>query len=369
MQLKQTLFTATLLGFSLNALALPFATYESRSAGMGTTGVASSNIAGAPFINPAMLSAQRFEEDFSLVLGTGIQVLDNENLLADIEAFNDAINSGNAAAYNAAALNASGKRLDLIGNGSVNVGFSAEEWAGAVSANTYVQSNTGIKYAGFSGFDSTIDLVSLEVSEVGVSFARRFGNLSIGVTPKSQSVTSYDSNTILLRTISDFNDVLDAATTSGRKEHGSSFNADIGIVYRFGEFSNWQMGIVKRNVSEQSFTTSAGTTVKIEPQTRAGIAYNGDIITLAVDYDLTENEPLVAGGEKTRMLAAGIEADILDSLKLRAGYARNTADVAGPDVELGSLGIGLNVLGAQIDAAVMGNDNHFSAYLQLGVQF
>ncbi len=69
------------------------------------------------------------------------------------------------------------------------------------------------------------------------------------------------------------------------------------------------------------------------------------------------------------MLAAGIEVDVPDSLKLRAGYARNTADVAGPEVELASLGIGLNIVGAEIDAAVMGNDNHFSAYLQLGVQF
>lgn len=364
------LLTASLLGLSLNATALPFATYEARSAGMGTTGVASSNIASAPFTNPAMLAAQRFEDDFSLTAGLGVQAIDNENLLDDIEDFSDAYDANDAAGMDAAASRANGKRLDVLGNGALNVGFSAEKWAGAVSANRYIQANSGVRYdAATNGLDSEIDLVGLEVTEVGVSLARQFGRLSIGVTPKSQSVTSYDSDSVLLRTIDDLGDLIDAATEEGEKDHGGSVNADIGLVYKLGEESRWQVGVVMRNISEQTYTTSGNRTVKIEPQTRAGLAYNGDIITVAVDYDLQENDPLVAGSDKTQMLAAGLEIDAFNTLKLRAGYVKNTADVTGPDDDLLSAGLGVNILGLQVDAAVMGNDNNLSGFVQMGVQF
>ncbi|MDZ7663416.1 conjugal transfer protein TraF [Thiohalophilus sp.] len=176
MRLTRPLLTASLLGFSLNAAALPFATYEARSAGMGTTGVASSNIASAPFTNPAMLAAQRFEDDFSLTAGVGVQAIDNENLLEDLEDFSDAYDSGDLAGMDAAASRADGKRLDVIGNGALNVGFSAEKWAGAVSANRYIQANSGVRYLGTNGIDSEIDLVGLEVTEIGISFARQSGS-------------------------------------------------------------------------------------------------------------------------------------------------------------------------------------------------
>ena len=369
MQLTRPLLTATLLGLSLNATALPFATYEARSAGMGTTGVGSSNIASAPFTNPAMLAAQRFEDDFSLTAGLGMQAIDNENLLDDIEDFNDAYDAGDLAGMDVAASRADGKRIDVLGNGALNVGFSAEKWAGAVSANSYIQANSGVRYLGTNGIDSEIDLVGLEVTEIGVSLARQFGRLSLGFTPKSQSVTSYDSDSVLLRNTEDLGDLIDAATEEGEKEHGGSVNADIGLVYKLGEESRWQAGLVVRNISEQTYTTSRGNTVKIEPQSRAGLAYNGDVITVTVDYDLQENDPLVADGDKTQMLAAGIEFDVFNTLKLRAGYAKNTAEVSGPDDDLLSAGLGLNILGLQVDAAVMGNDNNLSGFVQMGVQF
>ena len=69
------------------------------------------------------------------------------------------------------------------------------------------------------------------------------------------------------------------------------------------------------------------------------------------------------------MLAAGIEVDVLDTLKLRAGYATNTADNVGTEVDQLSAGVGLNILGAQFDLAAMGNDKSISLYAQFGVQF
>ena len=105
----------------------------------------------------------------------------------------------------------------------------------------------------------------------------------------------------------------------------------------------------------------------MDPQTRVGVGYTGDIVTLAVDYDLTKNDPIVTGGEKTQYLNAGVELDLVDFFQLRAGMSSNTANSAADDVY--SLGLGFTILAAQFDIAAVGNDNSVSAFVQLGVRW
>lgn len=62
------------------AQAVPFAPFDVRAAGMGGTGVASATSASAALFNPAMLSAQREDDDFQLVLGVGATVADEDNM-------------------------------------------------------------------------------------------------------------------------------------------------------------------------------------------------------------------------------------------------------------------------------------------------
>lgn len=74
-------------------MAAPFAVNDARSAGMRGTGVASAHISSAPFYNSAMLAAQREEEDFSLLLAANVAAQDNDDLLDNIAAFNNAVDA------------------------------------------------------------------------------------------------------------------------------------------------------------------------------------------------------------------------------------------------------------------------------------
>lgn len=65
---------------STTAVAAPFAPFDVRSAAMGGAGVASAKSASAALFNPAMLSAQREEDDFQFALGVGANVVDQNDM-------------------------------------------------------------------------------------------------------------------------------------------------------------------------------------------------------------------------------------------------------------------------------------------------
>ena len=367
MNLKHLLATTSLIAMSNSALAAPFMIYDARSAGMGGTGVASAQISAAPFFNPAMLAAQREEEDFSLLLGVGAAAQDNNKLLDDIEAFTNAYDASNAVAAQNALTSAIGKQLSIQGNANIGVGVAGDTWSFAVSGNGYIQANVSLANDLVTPVQPlTADLVftGIEVSEYGFSLARKFGNLSIGLTPKVQSITSYDARADIASN-DQLDQILDVVTSIGQTDHGTNANLDVGLVYKLTE--NWKVGAVMRNALSEDYTTVASTKITLDPQTRAGIAYTGDFLTLAVDYDLMENDPIIAGGEKTQMLSAGVEFDVLDFMQLRAGMSQNTANSASEDTY--SLGIGFTIIAAQLDIAAVGNDNSASIYAQFGVRW
>ena len=62
--------------------AIPF-TFEGRSLGMGGVSVATADLATAAWANPAMLTNQRPNDDFSLLIGVGAFVRDEEDLRTD----------------------------------------------------------------------------------------------------------------------------------------------------------------------------------------------------------------------------------------------------------------------------------------------
>lgn len=68
-----------------------------RFVGMGNIGVATADIATAPFANPAMLSFQKGDDDFSLLIGVGGFLCDSDGMIDDIDRFQTS-----KAAYDAA---------------------------------------------------------------------------------------------------------------------------------------------------------------------------------------------------------------------------------------------------------------------------
>ena len=309
MPIKRLLLATTLISLSSSIFASPFAIYDARSAGMGGTGVASAHISSAPFFNPAMLASQRSEEDFSLLFGAGVSAQDSDKLITDLEDFDTAYSSNDVAAAQAAINSAVGKQLTIQGAGFLSFGVAFEEWAFAGSRNGYVQANIGIVEDIGNVLLSDIRFTGAEVTEAGVSIAKNFGDFSIGLTPKTLDVTSYDQSADIANN-SAVGDIIDVATTTGKKTHGSSANIDVGAVYKVTE--NWKVGAVMRNVLSETYTTAQNNTVSFKPQTRVGLAYTGDIITLSADYDLVKNDSIVTGGEKTQYLNTGAEIDLFD---------------------------------------------------------
>lgn len=364
--MKLKLCVAAALGVCASAAhAGPFTPYDARSAGMGSVGVASSHISSAPFFNPAMLSAQRAEDDFGLFLGVGVLGADKDGLLDDIDDFNDALDAADPVSADEAITRADGKSLFVQANAALAAGFSGSNWSGALSVNGYTQADAFAERE-TDPRESQLIMKGVELTEVGLSLAHTYDRLSIGVTPKVMSVKSYAAEE-RIRDIDDLGDVVDKATDDGQKDHGSSANLDLGLVYKLTH--RWQLGLVHRNAISEEYTAKDGTTIRLEPQTRAGIAYNGNIFTAGVDYDLVKNDPLTVHGDQTQMLAAGAEVDVFGFLQLRAGYATNLADTAGDDLDQYSLGVGVKIVGVHVDVAAVGNDNTVSAFAQAGVRF
>jgi len=355
--------TAAGLLTAATAEAAPFGTFDARSAGMGDVGVATSNLDNAAFFNPAMLANHDDDTNFALLLPVvGLRAGDPDGLINDIKDFQDAYNAGNAPLAQSILDGALGKGVSADGNAAGSLAFGTENWAGAVTINRYAR--YGLAPTGTNPTNAVLNVRGYEVTEVGVSLAHKFGSLSVGVTPKTVSVKTYDYAKPLATVDTSLGGITD---NLNEKDEGSNANLDAGVAYDIG--ANFKVGVVGRNLSSKTYKTALGNTIKVDPQYRAGFAYNGSLVTVGVDYDLTENDP-VSYDQKTRMLAVGAEFDALGWAQLRVGYAKNLANTGSTSKqEYYSAGIGLSPFGAHLDLAVSGNSHSVGAFAQLGFRF
>lgn len=360
---KSLLLAVGLGGLCLasSAAAVPFGSFDARSAGMGDVGVATSTIDNAAFFNPGMLASQRDNQHFALLLPVvGLRAGDPDGLINDIKDFQDAVNAGNATQAQSIFDSALGKAASVNANAAGALGFSGSTWAGAVSYNRYAR--FGVTPTGTTYNNAELNVRGYIASELGVSIARKFGRLSVGITPKAVSVNTYDYRDSLASV--DTGKIFDK---NNEKDAGSHVNLDAGLAYDLG--ANFRVGVVGRNLKSQSYTTVLGNTIKVDPQYRLGFGYDGSLVTFGVDYDLSENDP-VSFDQKTRMLAVGIELNALDWAQLRLGYSKNTADTGSSTaLQYYSAGIGLSPFGVHLDLAVSGNSKSVGAFAQLGFHF
>ena len=368
MNVKHTLFLPSLLTLSISipVNAGTFTAFDARSAAMGGTGVASAQISSAPAYNPAMLAAQHAEEDFSILVGAGISVQDDDDLFVHLSNFSEAINADVpdvATADSESDLASAAKPASLQVNAYSLLGWSGTTWSMAIASTSSVQADISFNKDGANGVSSTLDLAGAELEETGLSFARKFGKYSVGLTPKTVDVSSYYSSTGLASSNGDMDSITDSLKAS-EKDHGSMMNLDIGVVYHV--YENLKVGAVHQNLVSKTYTRGPKT-FSLTPTTRIGAAYTGDIITFAADYDLVKKKPLIDGGDYTQFMAAGVELDLLDTLQLRAGYNKNMA-VASSTPTI-SAGVGINILTLQLDVTAMQNNSATSVFLQLGLRW
>lgn len=375
---------------SQSAISIPF-TFEGRSLGMGGVSVATADLATASWANPAMLTNQRPGDDFSLLIGLGAFVRDDEDLISDIDNFQDAdskLQAAKAANDPAGVINASNEMLSIIqgldgkdmavdvtGVAAVGIAFktfamSLSLRADAIGAGTVTDLSQNITEVD----DSTKNILNLEgvvATEFGLSIAKAFKiydkKVSFGIKPKVVDLQSFIYRESILN-VSDASDVFDDGIKS---DLGTFTSFDLGAAIDFTQ--SFRLGLNVRNLLTDEFDLGAST-LSFDTNARIGLAYHNRFLTVAVDYDLTENKPLLANPAfenlKTQYIGVGAEFNAFDFLQLRVGARKNLASGISDKAKDTALTAGLGFwLGFNLDVAATVTENSVGAFVQTGFRF
>lgn len=411
--------------YQASVQAASFGNFDPRSLAMGGTGVASANSGNASYYNPALLSMGRSDDDFSLEVPIfGVRVADPDDLEDALDVYqannyeqqaSNAVSTFTATPTNANALTAisalqglksgintlSNKALVFEANLGAVIGIpnryigiaimTNARAIGGAELNITAADNTtfdyyieGIEYARTSGtcsdpatpcadhtafiasgaidtLTSTVNVRGAVFQETGLSLAtdfRFFGlPIAIGITPKSVTVTTFDY------TLGVQSATIDA--DQGKKEYSDS-NFDIGLATYLG--GGLRFGAVMKNASKKTYLTALNNVVEVKPQIRVGVAHQTNWTTLAVDMDLTKNDP-TGLEEQTQYVAAGLEINLFDTLQLRVGKRHNRVAAVTTESDVTTFGLGFSPLGIHIDLAYAGNSKDQAVALQLGFRF
>lgn len=352
--------------FMQTATAVPFGTFDARTMAMGGAGVASGP-QFAVFNNPALLAtADEVHEWFLLVPTLSQQLTDPDDVEDNLAAFQRAANildNGNNPANQAVVqqqLNAlDGSLYSTSRNSAFVLAIPSRILSGAAFFNVYETSTARPVIGG--GNLATLAQRGMRVVENGISAAKALNgngwmqNLTVGFSAKLLLVSGYGYADPLRTADVDIN-------RTGSK-NGGQFTLDFGLLKEFGV---WKIGLMAKNIVPGNYKYGdSGDVFSIEPQLRAGFAYQSRYSVLTLDIDLLKNDP-VGFNSASQVAALGWEWQAQQWLALRAGYNQN---LTGDKKAYGSAGIGLLISSLQMDvAAYIGNESKgFSA--QLGLQF
>ncbi|MCP4471402.1 MAG: conjugal transfer protein TraF [Gammaproteobacteria bacterium] len=384
--------------FWQTAYAVPF-TFDARSLGMGGTSTATADLANAAWSNPAMLTNQRIDDNFSVLIGFGAFVRDDDNLIGDVDDFQDA-DDRRKAAQDAGNLEAEARAvLDMysIVNGIeskmiapeatalIAMGKAFESFAmafsvraDAIAGGVVADLSCDLTKRGCDPYEilsdeyNILNIDGVMATEFGVSFARDFKlwdrKVSIGVKPKVVELDAFSESEAIL-TINEDDDF--AIDQENRQDLGAFSTVDLGMAIELSD--SVRLGLNVRNLVTDKFDLF-DQTLNFDTEARIGVAYHNNSVTIAADFDLTENEPLLPndsfGGLRKQELVVGAEFNSFDYLKFRLGVSKNMAsDISsGASNPTYTAGIGL-WLGFNLDIAAIVNDHSLGAVLQAGFRF
>jgi hypothetical protein len=209
-----------------------------------------------------------------------------------------------------------------------------------------------------NSFDSTLSAAGAIVTEAGVAMSRQlnlFGQaLAAGFSFKVQRIDTFEN----LDRIVD--DRIDPQSNS---DYDGAVNFDVGLVKAIGE--HWRLGLAVKDIIPHNYDTSLGSIIRLRPRARLGAAYQAGNLQLAVDIDLSRNEPLSIE-RPTQELAIGAEWALNSPVKVRAGFRYDTQ---GNRDSIVSLGVGTLWRRLAVDVAYAGSRDARAAALQFGVAF
>lgn len=358
-----------------SAVAVPFGMFDSRSMAMGGVGVAT-GARYAALNNPALMTTADEIHEWFLLAPTVTQLVGDPDKVEDeLSAFQQAATVLDGA-NNPANQTAVQSQLDVLdgslyqrsGNVAGILAIPSRILSGAAFFNVYQASTAqpvigGDVLTGTPTYASTMVHRGLRVAENGIAAAKMLeadkgwmNNLAVGLSAKFLLIEAYG-----------YTDPLRSAEVdigrTGRKT-GSQFAFDVGVLKEVGV---WKFALVAKNLVPGSYKYGdSGDEFKIEPQLRAGFAYQSRYSILELDIDVMENEP-VGFALPSQIAAIGWEWQTWRWLALRAGYQQNlTGDEAG----YGSVGLGVILNGVvHLDIAGIAGEAGEGLSAQLGVQF
>lgn len=389
-------------GFALGAVLLATPSWAqssgARDRAMGGTGVASSKPFTAPFVNPALLAHATDALDVGLVVPFVTLVgRDEDELIGAIEDFQDTLQQvqafidGNDPA-SADALRPTlanqlagldGRMLDFDADAGVSVVLPFDELRLGVSMRSYVDArgfpsiaanditvinDPNSDSADLDNLQSEAVVIAAGVTEVGFTVAfdlLLLGlPLAVGVTPKFQSVETYN----YARSVVDFDDedALDDFDDPGFRRSDENFNVDAGLALKLTNAVTAGLSVTNIVANSYDTVTTNGRmfTYEIEPKATAGVALQGAGFTLTGDLDLTTTTRFAAVTE-SQFARVGAEFDLAGWLQVRAGFAH---DIEGEQADLFSAGLGISPFEVvRFDLVGLYGDNAYGAGFQLSV--
>ena len=378
--------------------AIPF-TFEARSLSMGGVAVATANLATAAWANPAMLTNQPVEDDWSLLIGLGAFIRDDDDLASDIDDYQDADERREEAGDAGDILGEARATLEMrqiLGGieskviapeatALVAMGVSFESFSMAVSVRSDVIAGGSVTNIScpllqpgcdpdelLSDEFNILNLEGVLATEFGVSFAKDFQlwnrKVSIGIKPKIVELDAFTYQESI-RTVDADSDLLDK--DDDETDLGTFETIDLGLAYDVSD--SVRLGLSLRNLLTDEFDLGDQTLV-MDTEARFGVAYHNDFMVAAIDFDLIENEPLLANesfeGLKTQNVAIGAEFNAIKYLKLRVGVSQNVASGISDNAKHPSYTAGVGIwLGFNLDIAAVISDHSAGVFLQTGFQF
>ncbi|MCJ2378643.1 conjugal transfer protein TraF [Vibrio sp. ZSDZ34] len=325
---------------------------EARGAAMGNTGVASADYLTAGLYNPALTASFKDNDDVGLLLPAfGMEYRDSDDTVSTLDDLQKAIDD-----YESAFSDPLGKlddinRLldDLEGNKpttvSASLGFAVALPSELVSSNLYsrgyAEAIAAPIIAPYNATDnpindienryqnSSVALQAFAYAEFGLALGKSFNiakqDIAFGITPKFQQLRTYYLNA----SVADF----DVENVDDSLTEKNAFNFDLGASW---SLDAWRVGLTLRDLIAQEVDVNDHNgvkkdTYKLNPMVTVGAAYNGSLISAAVDLELTKNERFASIADETQFLRFGVEGNAWGWAQLRAGYEidlQETADSA-----------------------------------------
>ncbi|EGA64956.1 conjugal transfer protein TraF [Vibrio brasiliensis] len=386
MKKQLTLLSLSIALASASASAANYA-IEARGDAMGGVGVVSANFLTAPFYNPALTAIYRRNDDVGMITPSfGLSYSDEHMMVDDLEKASDLITaaSNDINSIDINELDATLQALDgdiakLELGGVVAFAIPNRYIAANVFGKAYTESYATPQIATDStngdnslrilenAQNSTVNAVSVGVTEVGISLAKYqtfLGqHISFGITPKLQRIYTYVYEASF--TNYDIKDVRDNGTGE------TMFNMDAGFLWFYGPiragFS--ATNLVSRDIETLTIPSSVSGkpdinySYQMRPLYTVGVGLVADYATISVDYDLNEEERYTNFNDNTQMLRVGGEIDIMRQLKLRAGWNRNLAYDNLDDTITAGIGLSpLNLFQLDIGASYT-NENSMGGYI------